>query len=310
MDSPLVRTILATLCGYLLIVFILFVRDWYREEFPKPPKEGSGPALTYHPSYRKQAHEPVSRLSQLPDSERRAILQGLKAGILPIDEWLSSFEQSECEILCLGEIHAESTRKFLSAAFFDRFRIDVLLLEATPGELSRVFHKMEAGRDYFPALGADILNILRAVRNRNPHTRIYGIEETEKQERENQKLGGSRDLSMARNFWEHFQPGMRNVILIGGLHCTSEPGWLFWRLRATASTISEKRMRSVRVMGENQDGALAAFIYFLDKIGAAVPEGAFVMADTRSVPPRLRQWFPIVNRRSLQKFDAVIVFRQ
>jgi hypothetical protein len=310
MDSPLVRTILATLCGYLLIVFMLFVRDWYREEFPKPQKEPSGPALTYHPMYREQALESLQRWSQLPASERRDILQGLKAVILSIDDWLPRFEQSECEILCLGEIHAESTRKFLAAAFFDRFHIDVLLLEATPAELSRVFHKIEAGRDYFPLLGADILNILRAVRNRNPHTRIYGIEETEKQERESKKLGGSRDLSLARNFWEHFQPGMRNVILIGGLHCTSEPGWLFWRLRETASSIPEKRMRSVRVMGEHQDGALAAFLYFLVEIGAALPQGAFVMADTGSVPPRLRQWFPMLNRRILQKFDAVIVFRQ
>jgi len=52
-------------------------------------------------------------------------------------------------------------------------------MEATPKQLKRLMKRMWAGRDYFPLLDADIMNILRTAKGKNPDVRIDGIEETE-----------------------------------------------------------------------------------------------------------------------------------
>ena len=97
----------------------------------------------------------------------------------------------------MGELHNESTRSFLSHEFFANFSVDVLLIEATPEELKRLIKRMKAGRDYFPLLDADIMNILRTARDRNPDTKIYGIEETEKQAENHPSHSNSRDQQIA-----------------------------------------------------------------------------------------------------------------
>jgi hypothetical protein len=309
MDSLLVRTILATLCGFLLILLILLSFDWYKEEFPKPRSNASGKDRVHQAMVRKEAADALDRFSRLPGSEREKMLQRLGSIILPLEEWLSRLGRSDCEILCLGEFHEESTRQFLAEAFFDRFRTDVLLLEATPEALTRLLKKMEAGRRYFPLLGADMLNVLRAVQNRNPEIRIYGIEETADQEKENKGMDGSRDRSLAQNFWVHFQPGRCHVILIGSLHCTGEPNWLFGRLLREAPPALRQRMMNVQVVGENQSGPLQAFLFFLDRLGIATEESALVFADTGNFPLPLRRWFPALNRQSLERYPTLIVFR-
>ncbi len=53
--------------------------------------------------------------------------------------------------------HEESTRNFLAEEFFAKFSPDVLLLEASPKDLKRLIKRMDAGRDYFPLLDADIM---------------------------------------------------------------------------------------------------------------------------------------------------------
>jgi hypothetical protein len=89
---------------------------------------------------------------------------------------------------------------------------------------------MDAGRDYFPLLDADIMKILRSVKNRNPAIKIWGIEETDEQQKGQHGHSISRDQSIAHNFWDRFQPGRFHIILFGALHCTNEPNWLFKHL--------------------------------------------------------------------------------
>lgn len=309
MDSPLVRTILATLCGYLLILLILFSIDWYQDEFPKPLSKPPGKDLIHLAEIRRKTSDAMDRFSGLPVSEREEILQNLGSHIVSLEAWLNRLAQSKCEILCLGEYHEESTRQFLSEAFFDRFRFDVLLLEATPETLNRLLKKMEAGRAYFPLLGADLLNVLRAVQGRNPDIQIHGIEETAGQEAENKGRDGSRDRSLARNFWARFQPGMCHVVLIGSLHCANDPNWLFGRLLGKAPEVLRRRMMNAQVLGENQSGPLQAFLFFLDRVGIATEENAVVITDTGHMHPRLRQWFPDLDRQSLEKYEALVAFR-
>ncbi len=139
-----------------------------------------------------------------------------------MEQWLTHLAQSDYQIICIGELHEESTRNFLAEEFFAKFSTDVLLLEVTPKDLKRLTKRMDAGRDYFPLLDADIMNILRTVKDRNPAIKIWGIEETDEQQKDKRGPSNSRDQSIAQNFWDRFQPGRRHIILFGALHCTNE----------------------------------------------------------------------------------------
>jgi hypothetical protein len=207
----------------------------------------------------------------------------------------------------MGELHQESTRLFLSKEFFANLSVDILLLEGTPGELKGLIKRMEAGRDYFPLLGADIMNTLRAVRDRNPAVKIFGIEETAKQARQPNGRLNARDQSIAQNFWTTFEPGKRHIILFGALHCTNESNWLFQNIYRQASPALKEKLLNVWVLGEHQNGPLEAFVYFMDDIG--VEERDFVIPDTRALPDPIYEWFPLLNRQTLGKYRALVVFR-
>jgi hypothetical protein len=162
---------------------------------------------------------------------------------------------------------------------------------------------MDAGRDYFPLQNADIMKILRTVKDKNPNIKIWGIEETKEQ----QKDSNSRDQSIAHNFWERFQTGRLHIILFGALHCTNEPNWLFKNLCKQASLHVKERMLNVRVLGEHQNGPVEAFVYFLDEIG--IVKKHFVIPNTKSLHPRIYELFQMLNQETLEKYRSLIVFR-
>jgi hypothetical protein len=166
---------------------------------------------------------------------------------------------------------------------------------------------MEAGRNYFPLLDADIMNILRAARDRNPDVKFYGIEETDKQAKQQHVHSNTRDQSIAQNFWATFEPGMRHIILFGALHCTNESNWLFHNMCKQASPTLKDNMLNVWVLGEHQNGPVEAFVYFMDEIG--VEKKHFVIPDTRSLPDHIYEWFPFLNRQALERYRSLVVFR-
>lgn len=307
MDSPLARVILTILGGYLFILVIMIAYDWINEEFPRPPTRPSNTERVQHPFFNLQAIDAVHQFSSLPRSERDAIKENLAFSLISMEQWLADIGQSDYQIMCIGEYHEESTRKFLAEAFFAKVSADVLLMEATPKELKQLLKRMNAGRAYFPLLDADIMNILRSARASNPDIRICGIEETDSQHKENHGISGSREKSIARNFWSDFQPGMRHIILLGALHCRNEPNWLFENLCAQAPFPLTERMLNAQVLGEHQDGALEAFVFFLDEIG--VEKQNFVIPDTSSLHPRIYNLFQLFSRQTLEKYRTLIVFR-
>lgn len=307
MDSPLVRVILATFGGYLLIVFGLFVYGWVVEEYPTRPAEPIKSERIQHQLNHQEAIEALQLFSQLPNPEKTVIRESLKSELISIKQWLKKLNQSDVQILCLGELHEESTRRFLSQEIFAEYNVDVLLLEATPGELKGLIKRMEGGRDYFPLLDADIMSILRAARDRNPDIKIYGIEETEEQAKGQPGHSNPRDRSIAQNFWNNFKPGLCHVVLFGALHCTNESNWLFHNLCIQASPMLKDKILNALVLGEHQNGPLEAFVYFLDEIG--VKKGSFVIPETRSLPWQIYKWFPTLNRQTLEKYRSVMVFR-
>ena len=232
----------------------------------------------------------------------------MKSNLISMEQWLTHLGQSDYQIMCMGELHEESTRNFLAEEFFAKFSTDVLLLEATPKKLKRLIKRMDAGRDYFPLLDADIMKILRTVKDKNPIIKIWGIEETDEQQKGKRDHSNSRDQSIANNFWDRFQPGRIHIILFGALHCTNEPNWLYEHLYSQASLPLKERMLNVRVLGEHQNGPLEAFVYFLDEIG--IEKKRFVISDTHSLHPRIYELFQSLNRETLRRYRSLLVFRR
>ncbi|MGD9113513.1 MAG: hypothetical protein PVI77_14225, partial [Desulfobacterales bacterium] len=154
---------------------------------------------------------------------------------------------------------------------------------------------------------ADIMKILRTVRATNSDIKICGIEETDEQQKKQRGHSGSRDRSIARNFWKRFQPGMRHLILFGAIHCTNEPHWLFEYLHGQAALPLKKRMLNAWVLGEHQNGPLEAFLFFLDMIG--IQKKNFVIPDTNGLHPRIYELFQLMTNQILEKYCTLIVFR-
>lgn len=307
MDSPLARVILALLGGYFIMLFFVTVYDWITEEYPRRPPKSISETRIQHPVHHDKAVNAIQMFLGLPKSEKVSIKKNLESNLISMEQWLTDVNLSSVQIMCVGEHHEESTRDFLAKEFFTRISTDVLLLEATPEKLKGLIKRMDAGRDYYPLLGADILNILRTVTDRNPDIKTWGIEETDEQQRLQRATSNSRDQSIAHNFWNRFQPEKRHIILFGALHCSNESNWLFKNLSSQASPPLKKRMLNVRVLGEHQNGPLEAFVYFLDEIG--IEKKAFVIADTSSLHPRIYELFQLLYQEILAKYHSLIVFR-
>ena len=307
MDSPLARVILALLGGYLIILLFLTVYDWILEEYPRRPTKPPSTERIQHPVHHEDAVKALQLFSRLPKLEKAAIKKSLKSNLISMEQWLTHLGQSNFQIMCVGELHEESTRNFIAEEFFAKVSADVLLLEATPKKLKRLINRMDAGRDYFPLLDADIMNILRTVKDRNPDIKIWGIEETHEQQKEQRGNLNSRDQSIAQNFWERFQPGRRHIILFGALHCTNESDWLFKNLYNHAPLPLKERMLNIQVLGEHQNGPLEAFVYFLDQIG--IEKKTFVIPDTNALHPHVYELFPSLNQQTLEKYCTLLVFR-
>jgi len=303
MYSPLARVILAIFGGYLIILFSLSIYDWIAEKYPRRPTKPSSSERIHHPFYHEEVAKALQRFSQLPESEKTAIKNNLKSNLISLKQWLTQLGQSDYQVICMGELHEESTRNFLAEEFFAKISADVLLLEATPKNLKRLIKRMDAGRDYFPLLNADIMKILRSVRDRNPNINIWGIEGTKEQ----QKRSNSRDQSIALNFWDRYEPGKLHIILFGALHCTNDPNWLFKSIWDQASLYLKEHMLNVRVLEAHQNGPVEAFVYFLDKIGIGKKD--FVIPNTNSLHPRIYELFQVLNRQTLEKYHSLVIFR-
>lgn len=308
MNSPFARAIISLLAAYVLLLLFLVARDWIKEEYPSRPEAPANTERIQHHYYHQQALQAYARFKELPQSERQRIRASLDSGLIAMDEWIRTINALDYCVICLGESHKESTRTFLAEEFFSKARVDVLLLEAAPRELERIFKRLERGKDYFPLLEADILAVLRSARRANRNLQIHGIEETEHQNRNHRGESGARDQAIAANFWEKRQPGRRHLILFGALHCTNETNWLFNNLKSRASPSLRARMLNVCVLGEHQNGPLEAFIFFLDKLG--IGKRQFVIPDTRALHPRIYHLFKPLRRQLLDKYSALVVFRE
>jgi hypothetical protein len=303
----MIRLILIVLAWPLVVVVLVSGYQWHQAVFSEPPEARLTGALVDYPRARRVGREALDQFVRLAPAEQEAVLVSLARTVVSPERWLRQLRQADYAILCIGEIHEPDTRAFLAKYFFDRYRVERLLLEARPEELRRIERRVAEGQEYTPLLDADIGAIIRSARLTNPDVRIHGIEETGEQFRTRQSAEGSRDHSLARNFWRNFRPGATHVVLYGALHCADEHGWLYRYLRQQASDREAVAMRNIQVLGEYQFEPLAALLYFLDHIGIA--PGHFVIADTGRLHPLLREWFALLDQQVLSRYDTLVVFR-
>lgn len=301
----MLRMILVVLGWPLLVLVIVSAVLWYREQYPEPPQDQLLTPSQVRVAMRS-AQRALEELWALPPQEQERVLAGLRRSQLSPAQWLAELEAKDYPIVCLGEHHEPATRRFLADVFFSHYRLDVLLLEATPAELERIERWTDDGRDYVPLLDADISAVLAAVRRHSPGAVVRGIEETPAQIRARAGREGSRDRSLVRNFWQAWQPGRRNVILYGALHCTTDPTWLFHHLREQLPPREDVPLRNVRVVGTAQHQPTRAFVFFLEALGMARDD--FVIADTDAVPDTVRRWFPSFDQQILRRFSTLLVF--
>jgi len=308
----MVRLFLIVLGWPLTVLLLVTLHDWYLAEVREPPREVVYTRSVQFPSAHRAAVVALVRFERLAPGEQEALVAGLRGRILTLDAWLERLRGAHYRVLCLGEFHLPATRRFLATRLLPRYPADALLLETTAADLDAMARETAAGRPYVPLLNADIGAVLRAAHVGNAAVAVHGIEETLVQRRARLSRAApeaTRDRALARSFWAQFRPGARHVILFGALHCSDQPHWLYHYLREQSPPRDAVRMLNVQVLGEHQTGALEAFTWFLGRVGL-LPDGDYVIADTRGLPPEIHQWFGVLAQDVLAPFAAVVVFRQ
>jgi hypothetical protein len=296
--------------AFLLIAVAMtfLVARWIEENYVPRPDIALPTGPFHNPGYRHTAENAVRQFSNLSAVEQAEIRKNLEENTISVTRWLEGVRESGVKILCLGEDHEDATRQFLARTLFSELEIDVLLLEVTPRGLERINQELRWARERVSLLGADIAEIIRAARNRNPDLQVIGIEETKAQRmvRQMPDSRGTRDESIHSNLWEVFRYGSRHAILFGALHCTSRDQWLYGRIRRLAPGRIANEMLNIRVIEEHQEGPVEAFVFFLGEIG--IPRGDFVVVDSQAVHPLVRKWFDLLGVM-LEDFAVLMVFR-
>lgn len=276
---------------------------------PAPsPIEVPVDAFVQHAGYEAMADHAIAAFAAMPASRQRDLVENLRGNIGNLDEELTRLGESRLVVLCVGERHMASTRRFLADTVFPKLAIDVLLLETPSDELPEMLRQIDTGAAEVPLLGEDIAALVRSVRNSNSAIVIVGIDESASQKAQRYHLKrGSRDISIAGNLRSHIRRNKRHAVLFGALHCADQPNWMYRRVRLSERRVSREEIRNVNVIGEHQDGTLEAFMVFAHAVGVARRD--FMIADTSALDRLIFAWFPALTN-SFLRFDAVIVFRE
>ena len=293
------------------LLAIVLVQAWIVYDDLTEPVAGWPPPddRIQFPDHHPWAQRALAQFAALPPDARAELIAEIEGAIRPWPSWLENLNRRHVAILCIGENHEPYLRRFLADRLFATLKADALLLEATPREVRRIRTRVEAGDERVLLLEADIVRLLRNALLVNPHLVVDGIEERPEQRSARiETRTGSRENSIETNFRARYQRGRRHVVLYGAFHCSHQGTWLFRRLRkrpppdAPAETFV-----NLRVAWEHLEAPFEAFAYFLDEIGIA--PGDFVIADPKSLPAQIDDWFPFLSANELRAFGAVAVFR-
>lgn len=242
-----------------------------------------------------------------PPEIRKRVMASLGSSIIDLDEWLDYLDRANIEFLCLGESHQENYRDFFADKLLARYRVDTLILETSKTVLPVTMLRTNVGDRYVNLLRADISNVIRAVRERNPDTLIVGGDETWRQENERKSNhgGGLRDKSILENIVDNFVPGRRHAVVFGALHCTHHRTWLYSQLKRPDSPLAGASMLNVGVMSKRKDTITRAFSTFLRLAG--IERSTYVINNTAELDPLFHDWFLGLSG-NLANYTTVVIF--
>jgi hypothetical protein len=303
-----VKHVLGVASLIIVVSIAVLVARWIDENYVSHPRSERLTDSFRNSGYRPMAENAVREFAQMPMIEQSALRENLERNILSVAQWLDWLRESNVKVLCLGEDHEDTTRRFLARVLFSKLAVDALLLEVTPDEIGRITQELRWGREHVSLLGADIAGVIRAARAENPDVELIGIEETKSQRVARQRHGarGTRDETILNNLLGNFRYGSRYAILIGALHCRNKDQWLYGRAHRLSPRRIADQMVNVRVVGGHQDGAVEAFAYFLGKIG--IHRSDFVIRGSKSISPMIDEWFELLGV-TLDDFAVLMIFR-
>jgi hypothetical protein len=255
-----------------------------------------------------RAERALDRMAALPSERRDAVRASLEASLRPVEAWVREIDRLAPSILCLGETHRQPDRKFVAERLFPHYRIDRLLLETSPVEARVIARRVDAGEVGVGLLGVDIAAVVAAAKARNPDVRIDGLEGTAPVRHDDGSVQSStdREQRVAERFWSGYEPGARNVLLYGGLHCANWSLWLFhYLVLAAPDSRADGELKSVRLLARDQDASILAFARFAAALGW--PAEDLVVADTDGLAAEIQEWFPLFSQSMLGPYDAVVI---
>lgn len=303
-DLPL--ALRGLILGPLVLVILINTGQWVDHKYPVKPSIQISEQRIQHPNYHGIAVRALREFSLLSTAQRVSLLQNLNDNMSSVSEWLIALDQSNYQMLCLGESHTESTRQFLAEAIFQSHRFDTLYLEATDKRLNEIKQRLLDERLYFPMLNADIVKLLHSVKSYNPDISLQPIEINQQQVYSQRNSHKSREDFIMDNFWRNYRPKSRNIVLLGAMHCSDSKPWFYFKMKQQLAQNNIQRINNVRVLAEHEEGAIESFVYFLDEIGVAHQD--FVI-NTTEIPAEIQQWFPLAAQFILKPFQSVIVYR-
>ena len=294
-------------CGTNIVVVVAFlgvcylVSEWlWSTPLLKPELP---PPVDLHYQYRRLASAAVDIVDALPASRRDAIAARLQAAIIPLDQWLGRLVENRNQLICLGEIHTESTRRFIAFDLFEDLALDLLMLELTPEETPAL---LTGPLDEMLVEDVDMSVVVRAAQAANPRVAIVGVEESGSQLEQRKRAGtGSREDSIFVNVVPHLRPGQRQVVLYGARHCMTLPDHLYEMLARMPTIDPERQLLNVRIWGRHQHGAVEGFAKVAHHLG--VEHETYVILDPESLYElELKLLHPLLE--TFRWFEAVIVF--
>ncbi|MCJ8337168.1 MAG: hypothetical protein MJK10_01755 [Pseudomonadales bacterium] len=305
-DLPLVFR--GMILGPALLVSAISLYQWIEIEFPSRPVANINSERIQHPNYHNIATHALKKFSLLAPADKSLIIKNLQENLVPLEQWMAHFQRSDYLLMCLGESHTQSTRKFLSEAVLAEHNFDALYLEANPQELTAIYKRLYSATDYYPLLDADILQLLRSVISKNPDINIHAIDITDQQVDYKVPDKQSRDDFITLNFLNNFTYTGRNIVLIGAMHCNDSAPWFYAKVKNAFTKNVTKPVTNVRIYDEHEEGIIEAFVFFLDQIG--LKQQHFVIVNAQRLPPQIKQWFPLTTLFSFDLFETVIIYRQ
>lgn len=286
----------------------------YRER-PRPPVFQDDPRLRFH-SGAFLAREAVSHFRALPPNEQRVLKADLRAALSDLESWSRGLP-ARAGLVCLGERHDDTVRRFLALQVLPRLDYRVLMLETGEDGLGALRQTLARdGRAML--LGARIDQVMRAVSRSGVPARLVAIDENEgeRRRRTRRRPGDDsvpgREETLTRKSLQHWQPGERAVILMGALHCRNTPGWLFHRLAQARPADRDDAMLAAVVLARSQETGARLLYYVLEEMG--IHREVLVVPDVSRFPREVLSWLPQVadafaGYRSVLLFDDTIAPR-